>query len=225
MKNINQYTEKAIEKLMELDGKHEKNINELKAMIGKRVAVMQGTVAIETILSEEDIQKQIEAANIEYTKKSEPMLEELMQKLSDSEKEAKQQYYAAEPVATVEQRLVASDIVKAYREDKNNVLSKEKSFMETLEEHIENQTVKALPYVFALKELEPEIDTEPYLIRISSDMSEAKNYLQNVEAAKTQFKLYQLRQEAKKLNLTNVERISIKRQFYELGGNPNTLAI
>lgn len=225
MKDIKQYTEKTLEKVLELEEEKNEKITDLKSMVGKKQYVLQGQIRVESTITEEDVQKQIEEVNTEYSKKVEPVLEELMQMISDSEKEAKQEYYGAEPVATAEQRMIATDIVKDYKEDKNNGLNKDKLFMEALEDHVENQTVKALPYILSYKDLVPEADIEPYLIRIAPDMVAAKEYMQDVESANALFRMYQLRQEAKKPGLTNIDRISIKRQFYELGGNPNTLDI
>lgn len=221
MKDIKLYTQEAIEKLTGYGTKKDDEIKQLKSLIGTQTSVRAGLVEVVVTITEEDIQKRIEDVNTEYSKKAEPVLEELMKTLVDASKEAKQEYYAAEPVATAEQRLVVADIVKAYKEDKNNALNKDEVFMETLEEHVTNQTVKALPYVLSLKELVPGIDIEPYLMRIAPDMKVAKDKMQIVKEANTQFRLYELREQAKQPNLTVSDRISIKREYFELGGNPN----
>ena len=155
MKDIKLYTKQVIEKLTQLGETKDTKIKELKALVGTKSNVRAGQVEVIVTISEADIQEKIEDVNTEYSKQAEPVLEELMQMLVDSEKEAKQEYYAAEPVATAEQRLIVADIVKAYQEDKNNALNKDEVFMETLEEHVTNQTVKALPYILSLKTFNP----------------------------------------------------------------------
>lgn len=222
MKDIKLYTKQAIEKLTQLGETKDTKVKELKDLIGKKTNVKVGLIEVVTTITEEDIQERINDINIDYSKQAEPVYEELIRTLNDSEKEAKQEYYAAEPVATVEQRLVVADIVKAYKEDTNNALNKHEVFMETLEEHISNQTVKALPYILSLKELVPDVDIEPYLMRVAPNMAAAKEKMQNVKDANTQFRLYELREEGKKPNLTVSDKIRIKREYYELGGNPNT---
>ena len=191
MKDIKLYTKQAIEKLTQLGETKDTKVKELKDLIGKKTNVKVGLIEVVTTITEEDIQERINDINIDYSKQAEPVYEELIRTLNDSEKEAKQEYYAAEPVATVEQRLVVADIVKAYKEDTNNALNKHEVFMETLEEHISNQTVKALPYILSLKELVPDVDIEPYLMRVAPNMAAAKEKMQNVKDANTQFRLYE----------------------------------
>lgn len=81
--------------------------------------------------------------------------------IADEKKRINQEIVAAEPVPTREQAIMEEQIVKQY----HNLLNPQK-FFEDMQFHVANETVKAIPYYLAAKELFPDDSQVNVVLRI-----------------------------------------------------------
>lgn len=152
---MKQYVEEMINKINSLEFEKQKEIERIKTTSELPTISFVG---VDVPLSNEQKKsmEQIFAEAInQIIRETDEAIELLNQTiLNHFEQERKtinQDMTALEPVPTDEQEKITGQIVREYHN-----LQNESKFFSDLQFHIENETVKALPYYFACKELFPE---------------------------------------------------------------------
>lgn len=216
------YKEKAtgvIMRLQQIEGERAAEVAKIKSATKKTIGTRFFT------LTEDDKQKALDSLNAAYDKEAGELLENAIVETAGTKKAAVQKYFSAYPTGSDEDRQRVADIVKTFTENTKNAANLAESPVDTFNRemlyHIENETVYALPYVLAQKDLfGKEKQTEELLRKVSPDYNAAAVALDDVNAAANMLEAYcTIKQRNHAENA--LERISFTRRIVELGYNPN----
>ncbi len=98
--------------------------------------------------------------------------------------------------------------------------------MNDLNFHMENETVKAMSYVLAFKELFPDDPkNEEYFLKMNPQLADKQEAIDLVKQDSDKYEIYKLKEKALTLgtSLSTVDRIAMMNRAFELGFNGNLL--
>lgn len=152
----------------------------------------------------------------EIRKESEEKIEaknqECLNHIAAEKKKLRQEIVKIEPIPTAEQVIVTEQLVKQY----HNMVNSEKFFAD-MQFHIENETVKALPYYFASKELFPDDPQIDLVLRtLVPAIAKKENEIMEIEEMERVYKSFYINFQLNNTVVDNMQSIRLKHELADI---------
>lgn len=214
---MKEYIEKKAAEIKELEQEKKDKIAKASQLPAEGTVIVYQGVAIRIDENarknlKESADRSIGETRKDYEGKIEAKNQECLNHIAAEKKKLHQAIAEVEPIPTNEQLIISEQLVKQY----HNMANTEKFFAD-MQFHIENETVKALPYYFASKELfpdDPQIDV--VLRTLVPAIAEKEKELLEIEEMERVYKSFYINFQLNNTVVDNMQSIRLKHELADI---------